>query len=334
MGIGEAWSDQTRMSDLFAAAPPLVSQLLGRDADDIEGIHRATWQAAGPTAWTRAAIASAIDVALWDLRARRMGAPLRAVLGTRDTAQVYASGGLYGDGKDDAALADEMASYARRGFTAFKMKIGALGLAADLDRVRAVRRALGPDAEIIVDAVGSLTPAAAPEWFAALHACGVRAIQAPLPAHDLDGMTALQRLGILDVVAQEAEFRPHAFRTLLDRGAVGWLQFNPALAGGITQALALIAQARARGVPVTLQCHATAVLQATCLHLATLPGVRSAEFHMFHDHLHACLPPAMSLLHDGVLRLGTEPGLGIDPRFLDRDLPDGGSLVRILAVPD
>lgn len=343
VGIAEAWSDQVRIADVFTRAGEFAARILGADASEIATLHARLWptgreaagHAANPPDWVSAALASAVDIALWDMRARRRGVPLRALLGGDDSrVRVYASGGLYGDGKDAAALAAEMAGYARRGFTAFKMKIGALGLAADLERVRAVQQAVGPGAEIIVDAVGSLTEATAPAWFTGLHALGVRAIQAPLPATDLDGMAALQRRGPLDIIAQEAEFRPHAFQALLARGAVGWLQFNPALAGGITQALVLIAQARARGVPVTLQCHATAVLQATCLQVATVPGVRSAEFHMFHDHLHALLPPAMTTLQEGGLRLGAEPGLGIDPGFLDRPIPDTGTLARVLAIPD
>jgi L-alanine-DL-glutamate epimerase-like enolase superfamily enzyme len=331
MGLGEGWCDQTRIADFFTCARAVVPDLLGRDLHKVAS-HAKSIDFGN---WADAAVASAVDIALWDMRARRSGLPLhRAIGASRLVVPAYASGGLYADQKDGTALAAEMRGYARNGFTSFKMKIGALGLDADLDRVRAVRAILGPQAEIIVDAVGQLTRAAAPDWFARLHALGVRAIQMPLPREDVDGMAALQRLGLLDVVADETEFRPDAFQRLLDKRAVGWLQFNPGLAGGISGGMALIASASAAGVPVTLQCHATAVMQATCLHLAAMSQVRSAEFHMFHDHLRAWLPSAMRTVQDGRITLGSEPGLGIDPAFLDGVQHGPGTVSRVFSVPD
>ena len=231
-GLGEGWCDQTRIADFFTRARAVAGDLVGRDAP----------APAGTEDRAAAAVASAIDIALWDMRARRSRLPLHRALGaTQDTVAAYASGGLYADGKDDAALAAEMRGHAARGFTAVKMKIGALDRDADLRRVRVVRDAIGPDAAIMVDAVGRLTRATAPDWFARLRALGVHAVQMPLAAGDVAGMAALQRLGALDVVADETAFRPAAFRRLLDAGAVGCLQFNPGLAGGLSGGSALIA---------------------------------------------------------------------------------------------
>jgi L-alanine-DL-glutamate epimerase-like enolase superfamily enzyme len=327
-GIGEGWSDQARIAAFFTRARAAAAGLLGRNAREAFAFD--------PEDWPAAAVASAVDMALWDMRARGAGLPLHRALGARDdAAPVYASGGLYADGKDAAALAAEMDEYRRRGFTAFKMKIGALGLAGDMERVGAARAAIGPDAELIVDAVGQLTAETAPAWMARLRAHGVRALQAPLPPDDVAGLATLQRAGLLDIVAQETEFRPAGFERLLDRRAVGWLQINPGLAGGFSGVLALIARAAAAGVPVTLQCHATAVLQAACLHLAACgTGVRSAEFHMFHDHLHDLLPRAMTRLHQGRVMIGNEPGLGIPPGCLDQPRRSPGTISRIFGLPD
>lgn len=283
-------------------------------------------------AWTGHAVASAVDLALWDLKARSAGQPLHATLGSLgEGVLVYASGGLYGDGKDLTVLAAEMRGYAESGFTAVKMKVGGLSRPADLARVAAVRDALGPDAAILVDAVEQLTPATAPGWVDALAALGVDAIQAPLPAHDVAGIAALQARGPLPVVAQEREHRPEAFRELLDRQAVGLLQFCPGLAGGFTGGLRLIAMAQAAGVPVTLQCYSTAVMQAACFHLGSgRAGVQSAEYHQFHDNLYDALPPAMSALRAGRLRLDALPGLGIEPGLLDQPPGGPGTLRRVL----
>jgi len=335
-GIGEGWSEQTETHAFFDHLRAVSAWLLGRPGDDIGAVHVALSDMTSRPEWAAPAVASAVDVALWDLRARRAGQPLYTALGALDGAvPVYASGGLYGDGKDLAGLAAEMRGYAADGFTAVKMKIGGLSWPDDLARVASVRHALGPDAAIMVDAVQQLTTGGAPECIDALAALGVWAIQAPLPAHDLPGMTALQARGPLTVVAQEREHRPTAFRALLDKRAVGMLQFCPGLAGGFTGGLALAGLARAAGVQATLQCYSTAVMQAACFHLgAGRASVHSVEYHRFHDHLYAALPSAMLAVANGRLHLGGGPGLGIDPALLDRPVIGPGTLRRIFRLPD
>ena len=335
-GIGEGWSEQSEIGAFFDQLRRVSAWLLGPIGDDTGAVHAALSGMASHPGWAAPAVASAVDMALWDIRARRAGQPLHAVLGGQSgTVPVYASGGLYGRGKDLGALAAEMGGYAANGFTAFKMKIGGLPQAEDLARVAAARRILGPDAAVIVDAVQQLTADSAPGWVGALAARGVWAIQAPLAAHDLAGMAALQARGPLAVVAQERAWAPAAFQALLDQRAVGLLQFCPGLAGGFTGGLALIGMAQAAGVPVTLQCYSTAVMQAACFHLgAGRDAVHSVEYHQVHDHLYAALPGTMAAVRGGQLHLGTSPGLGIDPAVLDRPPAGPGALRRMVRAPD
>jgi L-alanine-DL-glutamate epimerase-like enolase superfamily enzyme len=180
------------------------------------------------------------------------------------------------------------------------MKIGLLTRDDDIARVAVVRQAVGPDVEIVVDAVEQLTPAEAPSWIRRLAELGVTAIQAPLPLSDVAGLLMLGRTGGLRVMVGEGEWRGQRFRELLRAGAAGVLQFNPGLCGGITRALKLIALAEAHDIPVSPQNHATAVLLAACLHLGAARGaVAGVELHTYHDHMHDALPPAMTTLRDG-----------------------------------
>jgi L-alanine-DL-glutamate epimerase-like enolase superfamily enzyme len=209
-----------------------------------------------------------------------------------------------------------MHGHVARGYYAVKMAIGLLARDDDIARVAAVREAVGGDVEIIVDAGERLTTAEAPGWIRRLAELGVTAIQAPLPVTEIPGLLMLSRTGRLRVMAGAREWRLPRIRELLRAGAVGVLQFNPGLCGGITQALKLTALAEAHGVPVSPQNDATAVLLAACLQLGAARGaVAGVEVHGFHDHLHDVLPPNMTSLRAGCLA-PDGPGLGLPEAML------------------
>src|SRR5438552_3785857 len=190
-GVGEAWSQQMQIAQVLDdLADRCAPALLGRDPSARASIvTQLEARAASPEAWVAAAATSAIDIALWDLAAQAAGEPLWRALGGRSgRAAVYASGGLYRDGTSRSDLAREFEAYVRLGFTAVKMKVGALPLQADFLRVRSVRDAVGDDTVLWVDAVNQLNRRTAPAWCRTLARAGVAAIQAPLPFDDIAGM--------------------------------------------------------------------------------------------------------------------------------------------------
>lgn len=322
IGIGEGWSRQQDIAAFFEELRQMAPRLLGADAEQ-SGLPDVT-------DWPGAAVASAIDMALWDIRAKRVGQSLHAALGgTRSVVPVYASGGLYADGKGLEDLATEMAGYVAQGFTGVKMKIGALSFAEDLERVRIVRQAVGPGTALFVDAVNQLDRDGALRWSRSLADLGVAGLQAPLPFDDVDGMARLQREGPVPVIAGEAEFRPEIFRRLLQEKAVGMLQFCLGLCGGPSGALALVEEAAAHGVAATPQCHATAILQAASLHLgAAHLNAGWVEFHMFHDHLRDLLPLAMRAPRAGCIAFDGVTGLGVAPEALDAPRDGGAGTIQ------
>jgi len=322
-GIGEAWSRQAEIDRVLAHLARVAPRLVGMNVDAV------AFAPASDPKWVAPAAASAVDIALWDLRSRAAQLPAWKWLATepaRDgSVAVYASGGLYRDATTSADLARELAGYVEDGFEAVKMKIGALPLPDDLDRVRAVRAAIGPGTTLWVDAVEQLSAATAPSWCAALSEFGVAAIQAPVPASDIDTMALVNRT--LPVIAAEGEHTHARFAALLDANAVTYLQFCLGLCGGAAGGSRLDALAHDRGIASTPQCFSTAIMQAASLHFgAARSNVGVVEFHRFHDHLADLMPPTMRTVVDGRVRLGEAPGLGLDPLSLGLQA-DGGEIV-------
>ena len=132
-GIGEAWSRQSEIDSVLkhlaeAVAPRLIGQTV--DAGAQWPTHETK---PGLPDWVAPAAASAVDIALWDLRGKILGMPVWQLLSAdnstvRGIAAVYASGGLYRDGSTEADVARELGGYVEEGFTAVKMKIGGLAL--------------------------------------------------------------------------------------------------------------------------------------------------------------------------------------------------------------
>ena len=324
-GVGEAWSRQPQIDlVLDALSRHYAPALLGADLREAASVLARIAPPSSVEPWAAAAAASAADVALWDLRAQAAGEPLwRTLGGSRDRAAAYASGGLYRDHSTLRDLEREFERYVTLGFTAVKMKIGALPLEDDLARVRAVRRAIGAETTLWVDAVNQLDRDIASAWCDALARAGVAAIQAPLPFDDVAGMAQINAAR-LPVVATEAEHRESAFRALVDAHAVTYVQYCVGLCGGFTGAARVERYAASRNVRGTAQCFSTSVLQAASLHFgAACDNVATVEYHRFHDHLAALLPDAMRRVDSGIVHLGDAPGLGVAPPP-PGEQPDGG----------
>ena len=329
-GIGEAWSRQPQITlVLDALARQFLPALIGADISRAaEIVARIAARTPSLEPWVAAAAASAIDIASWDAKARAAGVPLwRALGGHRGRVAVYASGGLYRDGATIRDLACEFEGYVETGFTHMKMKIGALSHERDVERVRAVRHAIGEDAVLWVDAVNQLSRTSAPAWCKPLVGAGVTAIQAPLSFEDLAGMVQINE-SLLPVIAIEAEYREEVFRMLVEARAVTFLQYCLGLCGGVSGATRIDNDAAEHGVKSTPQCFSTAVMQAASLHFgAARDNVATVEYHRFHDHLALLLPNDMKRIDSGFVDCGDAPGLGIAPPSLGEQR--GGGYVRL-----
>lgn len=258
-----------------------------------------------------AAAISAVDVALWDLKAKLLDLPLARLLGMRrDGVAIYGSGGF--TSYDDARLEAQLGGWASDGLRAVKMKVGSRP-ADDAARVRLARAAIGPEVGLFVDANGALSPRQALAFAERCVEHGVRWFEEPVSSDDLAGL-AMVRARIpatIEVAAGEYGYDPAYFDRMLGAGAVDVLQADATRCCGITGFLAVGALCDARHTDLSAH-------TASALHLHVCCAVpRLCHIEWFHDHVRI-----EAMLFDGAPRPdhGTirpdlsRPGLGLSFR--------------------
>ena len=255
---------------------------------------------------------SAVDTALWDLKARLLGVPLVTLLGdARDEVPAYGSGGFtsYGEGE----LAAQLESWADAGFRSVKMKVGR-DPAQDIVRVRTARRAIGDRTALFVDANGAYSRKLSLAQALAFAESDVTWFEEPVSSDDLPGLHFVRdRVPPgMDVAAGEYGYTPVYFHRMLEAGAVDVLQADATRCGGFSGFLLAAALVEARSMELSAHC-------APSLHVhacAALRHVRHLEY--FHDHVRV-----ERLLFDGV----PEPKLGnLSP---DRARPGLGLTLKV-----
>lgn len=222
---------------------------------------------------------SAVDVALWDLKARHLGVSLEDLLGTtRDTVPVYGSGGF--TSLDDARLGRQLSGWVEAGFRQVKIKVGR-DPRPDPHRLALARELIGPEVALYVDANGGYHRSEALAWARRFADAGVTWLEEPVSSDDVEGLRWLRSRvpAGLAVAAGEYVTDLRSARALVEGGGVDVLQLDATRCGGITGFLDAEVLARAHHVPVSAHC-------APSLHLAVaaaVPELRHIEW--FHDHV-------------------------------------------------
>ncbi|MGP3937852.1 mandelate racemase/muconate lactonizing enzyme family protein [Nonomuraea sp. KM88] len=258
---------------------------------------------------------SALDIAVWDLRARAAGLPLYRFLGAhRESVPIYGSGRATHQMTDEELVAGALA-YAGEGYDAIKLRAGALGLERDVARVAAVREAVGPAVRIMVDCNERLDLAQAQRLGRRLDDLDVSWLEEPLPSHDVAGHALLAARCPIPIAAGEHLQGPHAFKQYLDQGAASILMPDAPLAGGITAWNRIAVLAEASSVAVSPH-----FLPELHVHLAaaTKTATYVEHFPLLDDLLLETLTPA-----GGSVAPPSRPGHGLrwNPDALDRYSP-------------
>ena len=237
---------------LALVARDLAPLLGGRDPDRIEELWQTMWWTLhyGGRGGAQALAMSAVDIALWDLRARRQGAPLWRLLGGFDPRVPCYAGGIDLDFTLDALLRQTDDNLAR-GFRAIKMKVGRPSLHDDVARVRAMRAHLGAGFPLMVDANMRWSADDAIRAARALRELEPVWLEEPTIPDDVPGHVRIVREGGLPVAAGENLHTLYEFRQLIAAGGVTFPEPDVTNCGGVTVFMKVCHLAEAFNLPVT-----------------------------------------------------------------------------------
>ncbi len=249
-----------------------------------------------------------LDVAVWDVIGKALNLPVHRILGTfRTRIPVYAAGGYYADGKGPAELVREMESYVEEGFRIVKMKVGAAPMAEDVARVAAVRKALGDDIGIMLDANNGMRAYEAIRFGRAVEKYRPYWFEEPVMPDDFSGSAEVRRALDVPIVAGENEYTRWGARDLVDAGSADILNLDVVKAGGITEYRKIAALASAYHIPVAPHgtVHMSMQTMASVdngLIMEVYPGARA--------YFNPTLPPVE--VRDGFTTVPETPGLGLE----------------------
>jgi L-alanine-DL-glutamate epimerase-like enolase superfamily enzyme len=260
---------------------------------------------------------SAIDIAVWDLKAKMLGVPLVSLLGQqRASAPVYGSGGF--TTYDDRQLRDQFHNWMNDGITRMKMKVGA-NAGDDIRRVGVAREAIGGYGDLYVDANGGYTRKQALSFAERFcHEYRVAWFEEPVSSDDLEGLKIVRDgapAGI-EIAAGEYGFTAMYLQRMLEANCLDVLQADATRCGGVTGFMDAAALCDAHPLPLSAHCAPSVHMHLAC---AARP-LRHIEF--FHDHVRiermlfeGFCEPVNGEMHPDLSR----PGLGLVFREKDAE---------------
>jgi len=304
-GVGYSYAKRAGGPGLYAHAREIAPELPGEDPSDIQRIWtKLVWAGAsvGRSGLATQAIA-AIDIALWDLKAKRAGLPLAKLLGAqRDAVACYNTSGGFLSTPIEEVVANAAASV-RRGVGGIKVKVGQPDTRADLQRVERVRGELGDQVPLMVDANQQWNRDTAARMGRDLEQYRLTWIEEPLDAYDAEGHAALARDLVTPVATGEMLTSVAEHRELIRCRSVDFMQPDAPRVGGITPFLKIAALGEDAGLRM-----APHFAMEIHLHLAAAyaidPWVEHFEWlePMFNERLE---------IRAGRMLVPNRPGLGL-----------------------
>lgn len=258
---------------------------------------------------------AAVDIALWDLKAKATGLPLHRLVGghKQGTVPSYNTDGGWLN-FDTSRLIDEMTGLVEQGYGGVKMKVGKRDPREDIARVAAVRDALGPDVDLMIDVNQKWSRTRAITWAPRFEEFDIAWLEEPLDPDDVDGHLRLSEATSIPLALGEHVYSRTAFRDFIVDANIAYVQADCTRLGGVTEWLAVAEIAQAYSVPVV---------------------PHHADMMRVHQHLGAghaacpmieCIPWLQELfaeplvIVDGVFHVSETPGAStdFDPDALQR----------------
>jgi len=260
---------------------------------------------------------SAVDTALWDLKARLLDVPLTRLLGAvRDEVPVYGSGGFVS--LPDSQLREQLLGWVKgQGIPRVKIKVGeewGSNEARDLERTELTRDVVGDDVELYVDANGGYTRKQALRMAREFEDLDVLWFEEPVSSDNLEGLHEIRGMTDIDIAAGEYGYDLAYFHRMLEAGAVDCLQIDVTRCGGITEFLRVAAVAAGYNLDVSAHC-APALSVAPC---GAIPNFRHIEYFADHARIEGMLLEGALDPKGGVLRPDlSRAGMGVELKRQD-----------------
>ena len=289
----------------------LKQYVIGQDPFDTERVWDDMWQPklVGRRGITTRVI-SGIDIALWDIKGKVANRPVHKLLGGfADKVPVYIAGGYYEEGKGLEDLATEMETAVSMGAKAIKMKIGGAPINEDVERVRVVRDAVGPEVKLMVDANCAYRYYEAIEIARKMEKYDIFWFEEPVNPDDYKGHKLVSRATTIPIATGENEYTRYGFRDLIEERGAAIIQPDALIMGGVSEFMKVAALAQAHDLPVAPHGKQEVHIQL----VAAVPNGLTLEYYsgstdpmwdkMFEETLQ---------LEDGFVRPPDRPGMGIE----------------------
>lgn len=314
-GIGWAGGPGLSASMTATLVEHFKEALIGEDPFNYRRIWENMWLPKvvgrrGLTTW----VISAVDIALWDLMGKALGMPVHKLLGGFcDRIPTYVAGGYYEEGKGLRELAQEMEENLELGARAVKMKIGGVEINQDVERVRVVREAIGPDVKLMVDANNAYVAYQAVEIARKMEPYDVFWFEEPVAPDDYEGHARVAQASSIPVATGENEYTRYGFRDLIQHGSASILNADAQILGGITEFMNVASLAAAHDLHI-----APHGAQEVHIHLvAAIPNGLILEYYRETvNPLHGQIfKESLTLDEDGCVSVPQTPGLGMEPNW-------------------
>jgi L-alanine-DL-glutamate epimerase-like enolase superfamily enzyme len=336
IGIGEAATYGGPMISVATVIEhEIAPMVIGEDPLNVERIWHKCYYAAFQHARSGIYIAalSGVDMAIWDAAGKYLGQPLYKLLGGfRDSIPTYASCGFYEAGKTIDILINEVKTILTQGFHGVKIKVGrtdtpfSLGILKpvyrecmvsmeeDIERVRAVKKAIGPDKKLMVDANAAWSYNDALIAGKAYDEIGVYFFEEPVRTDDFEGSSRLASDLVTRIAGYETEYLTTNYSRLIAMHAVDIVQPDLSWTGGFTEVRKIAALADAQFIECATHMYSSAILLAASLHFTcAIPNGGILEYdttdNVFRTELltEPLLPDSSGIMHPD-----DKPGLGIE----------------------
>lgn len=275
---------------------------------------------------------SAIDIALWDITGQSVGLPIYMLLGGAFRTKVHAyATGCYYRGEDYLdyqknlkALQEEAADYKAAGFHLIKIKIGLLPMEQDLERVRKIREAIGPEVKLLVDCNHAYNGFNAVRVGKELEQLGVVFMEEPVVPEDYDGYRMVRQKLNLAIAGGEAEYTRYGFERFINQGCVDIVQPDIGVCGGFSEWQNILALAHTKHVMAIPHVWGSGIAVAAALQaIAGIPSLPHTanpvplqnepviEYDKNRNPLRDDLLNESLVFQDGNLYVPDKPGLGV-----------------------